>query len=124
VDALSDTKYQDNRASAHAALRPVVQFDPTGTEAIRRALLHSIPAAEADAIIKLLDGYTRQEFADARVGKQLVQLLDSELLPIRELAIQNLRILTGRDFGYSPTEPAARRAVAVKQAENFIRERR
>jgi hypothetical protein len=124
VDALSDTRYHDNRASAHAALRPVVQHDPGGTEAIRRALLHSIPAEEADTVIKLIDGYTPQEFMDARVGKRLVECLESELLPIRELAIQNLRVLTGKDFGYSPTEPAARRASGVKQAESFIRERR
>lgn len=124
VDALGDTRFNDNRASALAALRPVVQSDAAGTEAIRRALLHSLPATEADAIIQLIKGYTRQDFTNPRVGKFLLESLDSELLPIRELSIRNLRELTGKDFGYSPTEPAARRASAVKQAENFLRERR
>ena len=102
----------------------MAQTDPEGTEAIRQALLHTIPGEEADEVIRLLRGYTRQEFAAPAVANRLVELLNSESLMIRELAIRNLRDASGKDFGYNAVEPAARRAAAVKQWESFVRERR
>jgi hypothetical protein len=124
VDALGDGHFADNRANAFVFLRPIAQTDVDGTEAVRKALLHSLPLAEAEFIIRLLRGFSAQEFAHEAVGRQLLQGLDSETLIVRELAIRNLRELTGKDFGYSPTDPAVRRAIAVKQAEAFLRERR
>jgi hypothetical protein len=101
-----------------------VLTDPAGTDAIRRALLQSLPASETELVLRLLRGFTKQEFSDAAVARGLLEGLDSEMLAIRELAIKNLRDLTGRDFGYSPTEPAARRAAATKQVDAYLRERR
>jgi hypothetical protein len=124
VDALSDVRYADNRLAAGAALRSVVLTDAAGADAIRQALLHSLPASETDLVLQLLRGYTRQEFANGSVGRVLVDSLDAESLAIRELAIRNLRELAGRDFGYRATDPAVRRATSIKQAENYLRERR
>jgi len=124
VEALGDVRFPDNRAAAVSLLRSVVLTDPAGTAAIRQALLQSLPAAEADLVLRLLRGYSKQEFANGAVSRQLLESLDSESLIIRELAIRDLRELTGRDFGYSATEPAARRASAIKQVESYLRERR
>ena len=124
VEALRDERFADNRSAAFSALRPVAQTDPAGTEAIRLALLQTIPGEEADEVIKLLRGYSRQEVATGAVGAKLVGHLKSEYIVLRDLAIRNLKDATGKDYGYSAVEPAKNRDAAIKQWESHLRERR
>jgi hypothetical protein len=89
-----------------------------GTEAmttLRNELLNNFGPELAEAVEKLLVGYTPKEAQERATYDTLVRLLESDQVGIRELALDNLQSLTGRDsLDYDPDRPEGRGLQAWK----------
>ncbi|SMP46151.1 hypothetical protein SAMN06265222_10274 [Neorhodopirellula lusitana] len=84
--------------------------------AIKRAEL-----ADSDGLFKLLVGYTQDELANGGDAK-LVEYLDSASMPVRVLAIENLKAIVGSDLGYrADQENANTRRADIKKWEARLR---
>jgi hypothetical protein len=96
-------------AVRRAAAEVLRAYDDRGEDAVKavtRALERASGTDSAAIIGKLLAGYSAEEAADAETTKKLVQWLDHGDVTIRQLAIDQLTALTGRDsLGYNPDEP-------------------
>jgi hypothetical protein len=96
------------RESAAAALRSYHSQGPEARKRLREKLDEEFGAQLGQLIEKLLVGYTPEEAA----GKATLQLLVDDLSPrnqslvVRELALDNLKTITGRAVqGYDPENP-------------------
>jgi hypothetical protein len=89
-----------------------------GTEAVttlRNELLNNFGPELAEIVEKLLVGYTPREAHERATYDTLVKLLESDQVGIRELALDNLQSLTGRDsLDYDPDRPEGRGLQAWK----------
>ena len=70
-------------------------------------------------VAKLLIGYTAKEARDPATYSRLVEYLSSPEVAVRELAIDNLQSLTGRDeLGYDPDQPQGKGLRAWKELDH------
>ena len=80
--------------------------------------MNNFGAAQAENVEKLLVGFSPKEAKDEATYEGLVQLLsgtDETLVGVRELALDNLQSLTGRDdLGYDPDKPEGKGLKAWK----------
>lgn len=77
--------------------------------------------ADSDNLFKLLVGFTNDELA-AGGDEKLVKLLDSASMPVRVLAIENLKAIVGDDLGYrADQENANTRRADIKKWEARLR---
>jgi hypothetical protein len=114
VEALGTERYADVRQFAAQALRAAVRDDAERLERVKSALLGSFPAEETETMLALLRGYGRDAAEDQALLRRLVELLEAGPVQTRELAVWNLRELTGKDYGFNATDSAPRRATAVR----------
>lgn len=93
----------DFRQNAIRALRSVLSHD----DAARAAFLDNvgIEAPDAKLAFELLLGYSEKAAAKTALYGQLIEYLDDDSLRVRELAIFNLKELTGTDRAYSADAP-------------------
>lgn len=77
--------------------------------------------ADSDNLFKLLVGFTNEELADGG-DEKLVKLLDSASMPVRVLAIENLKAIVGDNLGYrADQENANTRRADIKKWEARLR---
>jgi hypothetical protein len=94
------------RRTAAEVLRAYGDRGPEAEQAVADALKRSAGADSAAILTKLLEGYSPDEAADPATAKQLVQWLEHRDVAVRQLALDQLTTLTGRDsLGYNPDEP-------------------
>ncbi|MGC8640969.1 MAG: hypothetical protein ACP5XB_13975 [Isosphaeraceae bacterium] len=96
------------RQSTTAALRWVLSQGPQARRIVREQLDEEFGVELGQLIEKLLIGYTPDEAAKKETLKRLYSLLSArdQSLVVRELAIDNLKSITGRgDLGYDPEKP-------------------
>ena len=94
------------RRSAIAALRSASAQGPAAQKEIRTLLEETWGAERAGTVEQLLRGYSAARAKDEATLTALVELLSSPDAGIRELAIENLQALTGRDrMQYDPDQP-------------------
>jgi hypothetical protein len=99
---------QSARQSAAAALRFYLSQGPQFRKRLREKLDEEFGAQPGQLIEKLLVGYTPEEAAGKPTLQLLVDLLSprNQSLVLRELALDNLKTITGRDDrGYDPENP-------------------
>lgn len=98
-----------NRRTAVRVLRAYMAEGEEAARTLRKELDSSFGTEQAEKVEKLLVGYTDKEAKDSKTYEALVKLLESKdenLIGLRELAIDNLQTLTGRDdLGYDPAKP-------------------
>jgi hypothetical protein len=95
-----------SRRAAIGVLRAHLAEGPEATQELRTQLQSFFGDDLAVKVEKLLGGFTPTEGRDPGTYKQLVQDLSSPEVAVRELAIDNLRSLTGRDdLGYDADKP-------------------
>jgi hypothetical protein len=83
--------------------------------ALRNELLNNLGPDISSVVEKLLIGYTPKEARDRSTYDSLVKLLESDQVAVRELALDNLQSLTGRDnLDYDPDRPEGRGLQAWK----------
>jgi hypothetical protein len=98
----------ESRQDSIVAIRHYMAMGPDATAEVREQLESEFGEVTAANVEKLLIGYPRDEARDARTYQELVGFLGDEEAPVglRELAIENLKILTGRDqMDYDPDKP-------------------
>ena len=96
------------RLGALAAIRSHTALGPTASATVREQLLSEFGEDKASVVGKMLVGFSAQEMANPQLLAQLVALLspEEESVGVRELALESLKHLTGRDNeGYDPDHP-------------------
>jgi hypothetical protein len=96
------------RRATLAALRAYTALGPTASGMVREQLVAEFGEDKASVVGKMLIGFSPQEAANPQLPGQLVALLspEEESVGVRELALDALRHLTGRDSeGYDPDHP-------------------
>ncbi len=91
------------RRATLAAIRAYMGLSPEAAGRVRDQLVEEFGEDTAAIVGKMLMGFSAQEASNPQVFEQLVGLLapEQESLGVRELALDNLRHLTGRDdLGY------------------------
>ena len=92
ADALSDPNRPRLRQTAVEGLRAALAREPALYEPFRQTLVDKlrIEDGQADAILRLLRGFTDEERADPAAVDRLVGGLTSPAVAVRELAFQHL----------------------------------
>ncbi len=114
---LSRAKDRDARQSTAAALRSFLARGPLATKQLRASLGEEFGDPTAAVVEKLLVGYSADETARKETFQRLVELLSprDQALAVRELALDNLETITGRDdLGYDPDNPTEKAFAAWK----------
>ena len=104
------------RRAAIAVLRSELGQSSESARKVRDALQTSKDAEWARRVEKLLVGFTPKESRSDDTYAALVKELESPDVGVRELALENLRALTGRDrLDYSPDKPEGEGLAAWKE---------
>jgi len=105
---LSRENDRSARQSTAAALRAFLSRGPLAAKQLRTSLGEEFGEQTGQVIEKLLIGYSADEAARKETHQRLVDLLSprAQSLAVRELALDNLKTITGRnDQGYDPESP-------------------
>ena len=96
------------RQSTAAALRAYLSRGPLAGKPVRASLGEEFGDQTGQVVEKLLIGYSPDEASRKETHQRLVELLSprDQSLAVRELALDNLKNITGRDDqGYDPENP-------------------
>ncbi|MHC5542801.1 HEAT repeat domain-containing protein, partial [Singulisphaera rosea] len=94
------------RRASIAVLRDFLAQAPDSAATLHAQILDYFGEDQAATVEKLIVGYSAKEAGDEGTFSELIQLLSSPDVGIRELALDNLQGLTGRDdLKYSPEHP-------------------
>ncbi|MGO8900287.1 MAG: hypothetical protein ACLQU5_18325, partial [Isosphaeraceae bacterium] len=105
---LSHAGDRSARQSTAAALRAFLSRGPLAAKQVRASLGEEFGDQAGQVVEKLLIGYSPDEAARKETHQRLVELLSprEQSLAVRELALDNLKNITGRDDqGYDPENP-------------------
>jgi hypothetical protein len=95
------------------ALQQIVDRSDVSAAELRDSI-QRMDAAHGDSIMRLLTGYSQQQLIDGG-DAMLVEMLDSQSMAVRVLAIENLRMITGRtNFYRAEQENQARREPSIR----------
>ncbi|MGL4465493.1 MAG: hypothetical protein ACRC1K_25365, partial [Planctomycetia bacterium] len=122
ADALGQSANDDVRRATAGELHARLQSEPRLVEQVRRALLLVYPPLVTENLLVLLLGFSADAQADPATYRRLVDLLESEDLPVRELAIERLKEYTGRDGGFKASDPPMRRRTTVNSWRKWAAE--
>lgn len=104
-----DAAASTGRRAAIAVLRAFLAQDPAAARTLREQLQRDLGTDLGATAEKLLVGYTAKEANDPKTYEKLVKILettDEAEVGLRELALDNLMQLTGRDdLEYDPENP-------------------
>ena len=109
------------RQSTTAALRAFLSRGPLAAKQLRASLGEEFGDQTGQVVEKLLIGYSPDEAARKETHQRLIELLSprNQSLALRELALDNLKNITGReDQGYDPENPDERGYNAWKSLLN------
>ena len=108
------------RKSALAAIRSYMGFGPDAANRVREQLAEEFGDDTASFVAKMLVGYTPDEASDPKIYERLVAALgpEQQSIGLRELAIDTLKQLTGRDdLGYDPDHADGKGLTAWKELQ-------
>ncbi len=115
VPVLSKAQDPSSRRAALAVLRNHLAHGPDTAKAVQAQLINDLGEAVAADTHKLLIGYTPLEAKENSTYASLVTFLSSDDVGVRELALDNLQSLTGRDtLDYDPDKPEGKGMKAWK----------
>src|SRR5262249_8373099 len=98
----------DARQSTAQAIRDALADGPQAEKAVLEQLKEELGDETGQTVLKLLSGSSQDEASKPETLRRLVELLSPRTpsLPARELALEELRRLTGREaLGYDPEKP-------------------
>ena len=108
------------RRSALAAVQSYMGLGPEAASRVRDQLVEEFGEETASFVGKMLIGFSPEEASNPQVYEQLVALLspEQESIGVRELALDTLKRLTGRDdLGYDPDHPEGKGLNAWKDLQ-------
>ena len=103
-----------------AAIRSYMGLGPDAANRVRDQLAEEFGDDTAPFVEKMLVGYTPEEASDPKIFERLVAALgpEQESVGLRELALDTLKQLTGRDdLGYDPDHPEGKGLSAWKELQ-------
>jgi hypothetical protein len=110
----------DARKGALASIRSYMGLGPEAATRVRSQLAEEYGDDKAPFVEKMLVGYTPDEASDPKVFERLVAALgpEQESVGLRELALDTLKQLTGRDDqGYDADHPEGKSLSAWKDLQ-------
>jgi hypothetical protein len=114
------------RRAAIGVMRSYLAEGPDAAKTLRQELQRVMGNELAATTEKLLIGYTPKEAGDEATYSMLVQILgttDGMEVGARELALDNLQQLTGRDdLGYDPENPTGNGGKGLKAWRDLLRD--
>ncbi|MEJ7639049.1 MAG: HEAT repeat domain-containing protein [Singulisphaera sp.] len=121
VPVLSKEQDPSSRRAAATVLRDHLAHGPESAKRVQAQLVNDLGEAVAGITHKLLVGYTPLEAKEIGTYSSLVKFLSSDDAGIRELALDNLQSLTGRDtLDYDPDKPEGK---GLKAWNDLLRDR-
>ena len=121
VPVLSKAQDPSSRRAAATVLRDHLAHGPESAKRVQEQLINDLGEEVAATTYKLLVGYTPDEAKEPATYSTLVKLLSSDDVGIRDLALDNLQSLTGRDtLDYDPDEPEGK---GLKAWRDLLRDR-
>jgi hypothetical protein len=117
---LSEPKQKTYWTDHYKALLAAVDRSAESAEQLQQSII-SMDSANAASIFRLLTGYSQDQLKQGG-DEELVKLLDSSSMPVRVLALENLRRITGTTLYFRPDqESSARRSKEIKKWEARLR---
>ncbi len=121
VPVLSKEQDPSSRRAAATVLRDHQAHGPESAKRVQAQLINDLGGEFAATTHKLLVGYTPLEAKEISTYSSLVKFLSSGDVGIRELALDNLQSLTGRDtLDYDPDKPEGK---GLKAWRDLLRDR-
>lgn len=112
ADGIFNRSRQRSHWEGHfKAIRNMVDRDPATAQAILDSIIR-VDAADAKKLFQLLTGFTNNQLTEG-ADQDLIDDLDSTSMPVRVLAIENLRDITGTTLYYRAEEDNPNRRVSV-----------
>jgi len=108
------------RRSALAAIQAYMGLGSEAASRVREQLVEEFGEETASFVGKMLIGFSPEEASNPQIYEQLVGLLSpgQESIGVRELALDTLKRLTGRDgLGYDPDHPEGKALNAWKDLQ-------
>jgi len=119
VDALN-AAHEESRLAAIIGLQSWLPLQPENAEQLQTELENRFRVEEAQAINRLLWGYSAEDARNPVVSEDLINWLGHDEIAIRELAFYHVLRLTGRRYDYRPNDPAPHRAVAIDRWRTYL----
>ncbi len=121
VPVLSKAQDPSSRRAAVSVLRDHLAHGPDSARRVQAQLINDLGEEDAATTYKLLIGYTPLDAKETSTYSSLVKLLSSDDVGVRELALDNLQSLTGRDtLDYDPDKPEGK---GLKAWKDLLRDR-
>ena len=115
VTALVRSEHAEARTAAAQGLRLWLVSGPDRAELLRQELKQHYPDEEAQAVFHLLIGIPESDAQDEEKSREFITLLRSNFVEVRELAIDELELLTGRRYDYRATGSPSQREPAIQR---------
>jgi hypothetical protein len=119
LDVVRTSTYSEVRSPAIGGLRRLRQ-DAAHWRLVRARLAELYNETTAEVAVSLIAGFSDSNQPPRDIQQYLGNLLESDERIIRELAIFNLKELTGHDFAYQADAPAYRRASSIQQFRRWL----
>lgn len=123
VDLLAEalrSEFVEVRVLAASALRQYVCENAARLEPLRESLVSAYAVDDGDTLLDLIAGYPPASLATSEIFERLLALLESPQLAVRELALFNLRDLTGKTLGFDANAKDGQRRLAVNQWKRWL----
>jgi hypothetical protein len=115
VPLMSKVDDPSSRRAAINVLRTYLAQGPEAANDLHSQLIIAYGVDMADIVNRLLIGFTPKDAREEATYNNLVQELSSSDVGVRELALDNLQSLTGRDdLGFNPDKPEGKGLKAWK----------
>ncbi len=120
VQALAQSEHEEARLAAMIGLRNWLGTTPDSSKLLHQELAKVFPKDDADAVYRLLWGYTKDDATDKAASTQLVLWLGNNHVVIRELAFYYVQQLAGQKHSYHPLSAPAQRNAAIRRWRDHV----
>ncbi|HET6328952.1 MAG TPA: hypothetical protein VFG04_29985 [Planctomycetaceae bacterium] len=121
VEVLAQVQHDEAVDAAAKGLRAWLPLSPNNVTLLQKELSTVYVPTVEDIVLRLLWGYNDEDARSLETSKQLVEWLDSDKLPIRVLAIQQISELTrGQTLRYRAGMKSSERKACKRQWDRYV----
>ncbi len=121
VEVLAQVQHDEAVDAAAKGLRAWLPLSPNNVTLLQKELSTVYVPTVEDIVLRLLWGYNDDDARSLETSKQLVEWLDSDKLPIRVLAIQQISELTrGQTLRYRAGMKSSERKACKRQWDRYV----
>jgi hypothetical protein len=115
-------QHDESRQAAIDEIRMWLPSDPENGRELLKMLNVQFPPDVAKEYYRLLWGFDESDLATIAVTEDLLNWMESDDISIRELAFQNVRRYTPKEFEYRASRSATDRKTSMQSWRRFVRE--